>query len=72
MSNLDMVKHQVMANYLYQQQGNNGWRSDGETQPEGVVLRVARDRYITHPPQLAESNLLTAFKILNVQVRSDD
>jgi hypothetical protein len=65
---LDVVKHQVMVNYLYQQQGNNGWRSNDESLSQGILLRLSKDSYLTHPPQLAESALAQALKNLNVQV----
>ena len=65
---LDGVKHQVMVNYLYQQQGNNGWRSNDESLSQGIMLRFSKDNYLTHPPQLVQSNLAAALKNLNVQV----
>ena len=65
---LDGVKHQVMVNYLYQQQGNNGWRSNDESLSQGIMLRLSKDNYLTHPPQLVQSNLAGALKNLNVQV----
>jgi len=65
---LDVVKHHVMVNYLYQQQGNNGWRSGDESQSQGILLRLSKDSYLTHPPQLAQSALVEALKNLNVQV----
>ena len=65
---LDMVKHSVMVNYLYQQQANNGWRS-GDSPGEGVLLRLGRDNYVTCPTDLLESNIATALRMLNVQVR---
>jgi hypothetical protein len=63
-----VVKHQVMINYLYQQQGNNGWRSSNEGQSQGIFLRLSKDNYLTHPLQLAQSALAEALKNLNVQV----
>jgi hypothetical protein len=67
----DAVKHQVMVTYLYQQQGHNGWRSSDESQPQGIILRLSKDNYLSHPPQFAESTLVEALKNLNVQVSSD-
>jgi len=64
---LDQVKNQVMINYLYQQQGNRGWRSNDRNHSEGVLLRIARDTYITHPPALAESEIAYSLQQLNVQ-----
>lgn len=65
---LDVVKHQVMANYLYQQQGNNGWRSNDESLSQGIMLRLSKENYLTHPPQLGQSNLAVTLRNLNVQV----
>jgi len=62
----DNVKHDVMASYLYHQQGNNGWRTDDYDQ-QGVMLRSTRDTYLTFPPMLAESDLVHSLKRLNVQ-----
>ena len=67
---LDGVKHQVMVNYLYQQQDNNGWRSNDESLSQGILLRLSKDNYLTHPPELAQSALADALRNLNVQVSS--
>ena len=64
---LDVVKNQVMINYLYQQQGNNGWRSSQPGASEGVLLRIARESYLAHPPELVETPLAFALRDLNVQ-----
>lgn len=64
---MEVVKNKVMINYLYQQQGINGWRSSTETRSEGVFLRLTRDDYLCHPTSLVYSPLLTALKTLNVQ-----
>lgn len=64
---MEVVKNKVMINYLYQQQGNNGWRSDAETRSEGVILRLSKDSYLCHPTSLVYSPLLAALKSLNVQ-----
>lgn len=66
----DVVKHEVMLHYLYQQQANSGWRADREGQSQGVVLRIGRSHYVTCPPQLNETPLLDALKTLNIQVSS--
>jgi hypothetical protein len=67
----DAVKHQVMINYLYQQQSNNGWRSSNENQPQGIILRLSKDNYLSHPLQFAESTLAEALMNLNAQVSID-
>lgn len=68
MGGLDIVKHEVMLNYLYQQQATSGWRTGKDNGNEGVVLRLARDNYLTYPPRLSETPLLESLKVLNVQV----
>lgn len=64
---MEVVKNKVMINYLYQQQGNNGWRSDTDNRLEGVVLRLSKDDYLCHPTSLVYSPLLVSLKCLNVQ-----
>ena len=65
---LDDIKHEVMVNYLYQQQCSHLWVSDGSGDSEGVLLRKARNHYLACPPQLANSVLAMACAELNVQV----
>ena len=65
---LDDIKHEVMVNYLYQQQCSRLWVSDGSGELEGVLLRKARHSYLTCPPALADSELATMCAELNVQV----
>ena len=65
---LQIMKNQVMINYLYQQQANNGWRSTGEKTSEGVILRASRDRYVSNPVDLIDTTLAASLRDLNVQV----
>ena len=65
---LQIQKNQVMANYLYQQQANNGWKSSAEKSSEGVILRTSGDKYVSHPPELVETPLAASLRDLNVQV----
>src|SRR2546423_6937949 len=67
-SYLDDIKHEVMINYLYQQQCSHLWVSDGSGEMEGVLLRKARSRYLACPPALASSVFATLCAELNVQV----
>jgi hypothetical protein len=67
---LDDIKHEVMVNYLYQQQCSHLWVSDGSGEIEGVLLRKARGQYMACPPQLGNSPFALACAALNVQVRS--
>ncbi|GFP57349.1 hypothetical protein ACSS6W_010370 [Trichoderma asperelloides] len=64
---LDDIKHEVMVNYLYQQQCSQLWVSDGSGEIEGVLLRKARGHYMACPAQLASSPFALACAALNVQ-----
>ncbi|KAK3904015.1 glycosyl transferase family group 2-domain-containing protein [Staphylotrichum tortipilum] len=63
---LDDIKHEVMVNYLYQQQCSHLWVSDGSGEIEGVLLRKARGQYMACPPQLGNSPFAMACAALNV------
>jgi hypothetical protein len=65
---LDEIKHEVMVNYLYQQQCSHLWVSDGSGEVEGVLLRKTRGHYMACPPQLGNSAFALACAALNVQV----
>lgn len=65
---LDDIKHEVMVNYLYQQQCSHLWVSDGSGEIEGVLLRKSRGQYMACPPQLGSSPFALACAALNVQV----
>lgn len=66
---LDDIKHEVMVNYLYQQQCSHLWVADGSGEVEGVLLRKSRGNYMACPPRLANSAFAQACATLNVQVR---
>src|SRR5271155_1865201 len=66
---LEDTKHEVMVNYLYQQQCSHLWVSDGSGECEGVLLRKSRNTYMACPPQLGSSPFAAACAALNVQVR---
>src|ERR1700712_4904027 len=65
---LDDIKHEVMVNYLYQQQCSHLWVSDGSGEIEGVLLRKSKNTYRACPPQLGSSPFAAACAALNVQV----
>jgi hypothetical protein len=69
---LDDIKHEVMVNYLYQQQCSHLWVSDGSGEIEGVLLRKSRNTYMACPPQLGSSPFAAACAALNVQVGNVD
>ncbi|RDW79957.1 hypothetical protein BP6252_04595 [Coleophoma cylindrospora] len=64
---LDDIKHEVMVNYLYQQQCSHLWVSDGSGEIEGVLLRKSKNTYMACPPQLGTSAFAAACAALNVQ-----
>ncbi|KAL6857839.1 hypothetical protein ACO1O0_005282 [Amphichorda felina] len=64
---VDEIKHEVMVNYLYQQQCSQLWVSDGSGEAEGVLLRKSRGHYMACPPQLGSSPFAIACAALNVQ-----
>jgi len=64
---LDDIKHEVMVNYLYQQQCSHLWVSDGSGEIEGVLLRKSKNTYMACPPQLGNSAFAAACAALNVQ-----
>lgn len=65
---LDDIKHEVMVNYMYQQQCAHLWVSDGSGEIEGVLLRKSKNTYMACPPQLGTSSFAVACAALNVQV----
>ncbi|KAI1101297.1 glycosyl transferase family group 2-domain-containing protein [Jackrogersella minutella] len=64
---IDDIKHEVMVNYLYQQQCAHLWVSDGSGDIEGVLLRKSRGTYMACPPALGGSTFAMACAALNVQ-----
>ena len=65
---MDEIKHEVMVNYLFQQQCSALWVGDGSGEVEGVLLRKSRGYYLSCPPQLVNSEFAWACGELNVQV----
>lgn len=66
---VDEIKHEVIVNYLYQQQCSNLWVHEASGELEGVLLRKSRNSYMACPPQLTKSAFGLACAALNVQVR---
>ncbi|KAI9786304.1 MAG: hypothetical protein M1816_008045 [Peltula sp. TS41687] len=67
-SRIDDIKHEVMVNFLYQQQCTNMWIGEQSGQVEGVLLRKARGMYLACPPDLSRSAFHAAAMSLNIQV----
>jgi len=69
---MEDIKHEVMVNYLFQQQCSALWVGDGSGQLEGIMLRKAKGFYMSCPPQLVDSPFGLACAALNVQVGRED
>jgi hypothetical protein len=75
---IDDIKHEVMVNYLHQQQCAQMWiapsapsiDSNARVVEEGVVLRKSRGNYMSCPSNVAKSVFAHACTALNVQVCS--
>ena len=67
---VDEIKHEVMVNYLHQQQCGHMWVADGTGALEGVLLKKYRGEYLACPPDLINSQFADACRALNVQVGS--
>jgi len=65
---LEDIRHEVMVNYLFQQQCSNLWVGDGSGETEGVLLRKSRGQYMACPPELSISKLANSCAALNVHV----
>jgi hypothetical protein len=76
---IDDIKHEVMVNYLFQQQNAMMWGNPADRNSyfgapasggteEGVLLRKSRGNYMACPPELARGEFARACTALNVQV----
>ncbi|KAK5169409.1 uncharacterized protein LTR77_005384 [Saxophila tyrrhenica] len=54
-SMMDEIRHEVMVNYLFQQQCATMWIEDMTGAREGVILRKERAQYLACPPALLQS-----------------
>lgn len=71
---IDDIKHEVMVNYLYQQQSSHLWVNPNplpgqNSGDEGVLLRKSKGYYMACPPALGNSLFAEACIALNVHVR---
>ena len=67
---VDDIKHEVMVNYLYQQQQSNLWIHEVRDREEGVLIKKARDLYIGAPSEVVHSQFGWCVRQMNVPVRS--
>lgn len=66
---LEDIRHEVMVNYLFQQQCAHLWLDhENPSDCEGVIVRKAKGTYLTCPPDLVHSKLASACFDLNLQV----
>jgi hypothetical protein len=76
---IDDIKHEVMVNYLFQQQTAMMWGNPADRSSyfgagavagseEGVLLRKSRGHYLACPQELARGQFADACTALNVQV----
>jgi len=76
---VDDIKHEVMVNFLFQQQATMMWGNPMDrnsyytaasvsSSEEGVLLRKTKGYYLACPPELARGTLAEACTALNVQV----
>jgi hypothetical protein len=65
---MDDIKHEVMVNYLFQQQCARLWVGDGSGEVEGVLLRKFKGSYLACPPSLSTSAFAMSCAALNVPV----
>lgn len=66
---VEEIRHEVMCNYLYQQQCGKGWTDQREDLEQGILIRKSRGAYVAAPPDLAYSRLAANCSAMNVQVR---
>lgn len=62
---MDEIKHEVMVNYLFQQQCSIMWIGDGSGETEGILMRKQRANYLACPPDLIHSPFAAGIMALN-------
>lgn len=65
---VDEIRHEVMCNYLYQQQCGKGWVDQREEIEQGILIRKSRGNYMAAPPDLTYSRFAANCSALNVHV----
>lgn len=63
---MNELKQEVQVNYLFQQQCTARWIGDGAGEKEGVLVRKAREHYLSCPPDLVDSVFGHAVTALNL------
>ncbi|KAH9845813.1 Glycosyltransferase 2-like [Teratosphaeria destructans] len=63
---LQEIRHEVMANHLFQQQCSLLWISDSSNRTEGVLVRKSKASFLACPPGLVESVFARNVMTLNL------
>lgn len=63
---MDEIRHEVMVNYLFQQQCARMWIGDGSGQTEGIMIRKSKANYLACPPDLIQSSFAMGIAAMNV------
>lgn len=63
---MEDIRHEVMVNYLFQQQCAAMWVGNGSGDSEGVLVRKSRGRYLACPPDLLQSSFAAGVMALNL------
>ncbi|KAF2719454.1 hypothetical protein K431DRAFT_112096 [Polychaeton citri CBS 116435] len=65
-SYMDGLRHEVMVNYIFQQQCSSMWIGSGDGEMEGVLVRISKGHYTGCPPNLTQSVFASGCLSLNV------
>lgn len=65
-SHLEMIRHEVMVNYLFQQQCSTMWIGYEATDNEGIMVRRQVGDYLACPPQIIDSVFARGVRALNL------
>ena len=63
---MEDIRHEVMVNYLFQQQCGRMWIGDGSGESEGVLVRKSKASYLACPPDLMHSRFAVGIAALHV------
>jgi len=63
---VEQVRHEIMCNYMWQQQQSNLWIDDRADLEQGIMIRRSRGTYVSAPPDLAYSRFAASCSAMNV------
>lgn len=63
---MEDIRHEVMVNYLFQQQCSSMWVGSGSGESEGVLVRKSKNRYLACPANLIQSQFAGGVMALNL------